>query len=74
MDLFMDINLQDCPVCGHPGLLEEENGWCFYVMCMDCGCQTAEIAYKTREERKAAAQSAADLWNMGKVVSPTPGS
>ena len=43
-------------------------------MCMDCGSQTAEIAFKSRDERKAAAQAAADLWNMGKVVSPTPGS
>ena len=62
---FLDINLLDCPVCNGPGLLEEENGWCMYVTCLDCGCQTAEIAFKSREERKSAAQSAADLWNMG---------
>ena len=70
---FLVINLLDCPVCNGPGLLEEENGWCMYVTCLDCGCQTAEIAFKSREERKSAAQSAADLWNMGKVISPDPG-
>lgn len=74
MDLFTDIELLDCPVCRGPGLLEEENGWCMYVMCLDCGSQTAEIPFKSRDERKAAARSAADLWNMGKVVSPNPGS
>ena len=38
---FLDINLLDCPVCRGPGLLEEESGWCMYVMCLDCGWQTA---------------------------------
>ena len=71
---FLDIDLLDFPICQGPGLMEEESGWCVYVMCLDCGCQTAEIAFHTRDERKAAAQSAADLWNMGKVVSPAPGS
>ena len=32
------IDLYDCPFCGGAGLLEEENGWCWYVTCMDCGC------------------------------------
>ena len=49
-------------------LLEEEGGWSWYVMCMDCGSQTASFDFKTREERKVAAQKAANLWNMGKVV------
>jgi hypothetical protein len=35
---------------------------------MDCGSQTASFDFKTREERKVAAQKAANLWNMGKVV------
>jgi hypothetical protein len=32
------------------------------------------MPFNSRDERKAAAQKAADLWNMGKVISPTPGS
>lgn len=68
MDIHKDISLQDCPYCGGAGLLEEENGWCWYVMCMDCGAQTAPIDYKTPEGRVEAAQKAARLWNVGKVV------
>ena len=33
MDIRDELELQDCPFCGGPGLLEEENGWCWYVMC-----------------------------------------
>ena len=73
MDLPKEIDLLDCPVCQGPGLLEEENGWCFYVMCLDCGCQTAEVGYQNADERKEAALRAARLWNMGKVISCSPG-
>lgn len=62
------IELQDCPLCGGVGLLEEENGWCWYVMCLDCGAQTAPIEYRRRTERADAAKKAALLWNVGKVV------
>ena len=68
MDIRDRIALQDCPYCGGAGLLEEENGWCWYVMCMDCGAQTAHFDYKSPEEREAAARSAANVWNVGKVV------
>lgn len=73
MDFTNSIELLDCPLCQGPSLLEEENGWCFYAMCLDCGCQTAEIGYKTPEERLSAAQQAAHLWNMGKVIPCSPG-
>ena len=73
MDLRNKIDILDCPVCQGPGLLEEENGWCFYVMCLDCGCQTAEVGYACDNEREEAAQRAARLWNMGKVISTSPG-
>lgn len=73
MDTLNDISLQDCPICQGAGLLEEENGWCFYVSCMDCGCHTAEVSYKTQEQRLNAAQQAAMLWNIGKVISSSPG-
>ena len=68
MDIHEKIVLQDCPICRGPGLLEEENGWCWYVMCMDCGAQTAPFEYKTPEERLEAAEKAAHLWNIGKVI------
>ena len=41
MNIHEELELQDCPYCGGAGLLEEENGWCWYVMCLDCGAQTA---------------------------------
>ena len=50
------------------GLLEEENGWCWYVMCLDCGAQTAHFEYKTPGGRAEAARNAAHIWNIGKVV------
>ena len=68
MDIHERFELQDCPLCGGPGLLEEENGWCFYAVCMDCGAQTAHFEYRTRRDRAEAAGKAATLWNMGKVV------
>ena len=45
MELYEQIELQECPVCGGAGLMEEENGWCFYAACLDCGAHTAEIRY-----------------------------
>ena len=36
MNIYEEFHLQDCPFCGGAGLLEEENGWCWYVMCVDC--------------------------------------
>ena len=68
LDLHAKLVLQDCPFCGGAGLLEEENNWCWYVMCMDCGAQTAAMEFRTVEEREEAAQMAAHLWNIGKVV------
>lgn len=73
MDVRKEIELLDCPLCQGPALLEEENGWCYYVMCLDCGCQTAEVEFKTPEERLTSARQAAHLWNMGKVIPCSPG-
>ena len=73
IDIYEKIDLLDCPCCGGAGLLEEENGWCWYVMCMDCGAQTTQFEYKRAEDRLGAAEKAAMIWNMGKVVSPSPG-
>ena len=73
MDIHEKLFLEDCPFCGGVGLLEEENGWCWYVMCVDCGAQTASFDYKSEKERLEAAQKAAELWNTRKVIPGTPG-
>jgi len=68
MDKIQDIELQDCPYCHGTGLLEEENGWCMSVTCLDCGSQTASFPFNTPEEKVEAARKAAMVWNMGKVI------
>jgi len=68
MDIYTEIELQDCPFCRGAGLLEEESGWCWYVTCVDCGAQTAPISFRTEDKRVQAAKDAARLWNMGKVI------
>ena len=68
MQSFEDIDLFDCPLCHGPGLIEEENGWCLYVQCLDCGCHTAALTYDNEEERQTAARQAVSLWNVGKVI------
>ena len=68
MELYEELDLQDCPICRGTGVLEEENGWCCYIACMDCGAETAHAEYRTPEERLEAARRVALLWNMGKVV------
>ena len=68
MNLHEELLLQDCPFCGGAGLLEEEHGWCWYVMCVGCGAQTAAFEFKTPDEREQAARTAAHLWNIGKVM------
>ena len=73
MDIFDKIELQDCPICGGAGLLEEENGNSFYVACMDCGSRSVNIDYKEEAKREDAAKRAADLWNTGKGISSPPG-
>ena len=73
MDLFDDIDLAACPACGGVGCIEEEGGWCVYVQCLDCGAHTAELSYKTEEERRDAARRAAMTWNFQKVIRPNPG-
>ena len=72
MDIRDELELQDCPFCGGPGLLEEENGWCWYVMCMDCGAQTGHFEYKSPAARAEAARKAAQTWNVGKIVRADP--
>ena len=70
---FADIELFECPLCHGPGLIQEENGWCLYVQCMDCGCRTAELSYNSEEERQQMARHVASTWNIGKVIHSGPG-
>ena len=73
IDIHEHVELFECPCCGGVGLLEEENGWCWYVMCVDCGAQTTHFEYKEEADRISAAEAAAAIWNKGKVVSPARG-
>ena len=68
-----EIELFDCPICGGPGILQEEEGWCLYVECLDCGCHTAELSYADEEERLNSAKQVSSLWNVGKVIHTAPG-
>lgn len=68
MDIYKEIELHDCPFCGGAGLLDDGNGWCWTVTCMDCGSQTGEFAFSNESERIEAAKSAARVWNLGKVI------
>ena len=74
MDTSFNLpELLDCPDCRGPALLEEEEGWCVYVSCLDCGCHTAEIPFRTEEERQDAIRRVTSTWNMGKVIRLSPG-
>lgn len=61
MSVYEEIELQDCPYCDGPALLEEESG-SWYVICADCGARTAPI------DGDDAAGKSAYLWNVGKVI------
>jgi hypothetical protein len=69
MEIYDEIELSGCPYCGGAGLLDDGNGWCWTVTCMDCGSQTGAFAFTDSESRKAAARRAAYVWNIGKVIS-----
>ena len=58
MDPINEIELEDCPVCRGAGYIEDEQGWCMYACCLNCGTETAHVSYKTPEERLEAARQA----------------
>ena len=63
MEIYEMIDLQDCPRCFGPSILEEEDHG-YYVTCLDCGCHTVNIDFRSDE----AARRTAELWNTGKVI------
>ena len=67
MEIYEMIDLEDCPRCLGPSILEEENQG-YYVMCMYCVCHSAAISFKNDNDRLEAAKKAAALWNAGKVI------
>ena len=68
MDFSEKFELQDCPICGGAGLLEDEEGNNYVVSCLDCGSHTVSIGYKEEAQAEDAARRAAELWNTGKVI------
>lgn len=62
-----NIALEDCPICGGTGLLEETDGCGYSVSCLDCGSRTVTCPTGSDTEQKAA-ETAAFLWNTGKVI------
>ena len=73
MEIFEQIFLNDCPICGSGGGLLEEDIDLYYVMCPECGCHTVSVDFFADSERLDAAKRAAMLWNVGKVISSSPG-
>ena len=67
------VEVHDCPVCGGAGILEEECGSSYYVMCTECGAHSVNIDFKSEEDRLEAAERTALLWNTGKVIKSEPG-
>ena len=68
----MEVNpmfvLEECPICRGSGFMVHEGGWNVQVECTDCSAHTVYVEYETEEEKKAAEQQVATLWNLGKVI------
>lgn len=73
MNIEEMLEIHDCPLCDGGALLEEESGCGYYVMCLECGCQSVTIDFHSEEERLEAAKKTVTLWNAGKVISCNPG-
>ena len=68
MDIYDKIELYDCPLCGGGALLEEENGCSYYVMCMECGCHSVNIDFKSEEDGVQGGERTALRGDKGKVI------
>ena len=41
------VEIYECPLCGGAGILEEDCGSSYYVTCLECGCHSVNIDFKT---------------------------
>ena len=57
MDPIYEIELEDCPFCGGPGVMQEENGWCVYVECL-----IRHLKEKTGGCRRRRPQRSSGMW------------
>ena len=51
MNIDEMLEISDCPLCEGGALLEEECGCSYYVMCLECGCHTVNIDFRSEQER-----------------------
>ena len=61
-------DLQDCPFCGGPGVMDHVGDWCVYIECVDCGARTGHMEYKDEKTKKEAELASVELWNNGRVA------
>ena len=73
MNIDEMLEISDCPLCEGGALLEEECGCSYYVICLECGCHTVNIDFRSEHDRLCAVSRAVMLWNTGKVLSSSPG-
>ncbi len=73
MNIDEMLEISDCHCVRAAHLMEEECGCSYYVMCLECGCHTVNIDFRSEQERLDAAKRAVMLWNTGKVISSSPG-
>ena len=50
MNIDEMLEISDCPLCEGGSLLEEECGCSYYVMCLECGCHTVNIDFRSEQE------------------------
>ena len=50
MNIDEMLEISDCPLCEGGALLEEECGCSYYVMCLECGCHTVNIDFRSEQE------------------------
>lgn len=66
-------DLNECPICQGPGVLQHEGGWCTYVECTDCSAHTVYSEYNNDAEKEQAEEIVCHLWNIGKVITSERG-
>ena len=72
MNIDEMLEISDCPLCEGGALLEEECGCSYYVMCLECGCHTVNIDFRSEQERLDAAKRAVMLAKEANPLYPVP--